>query len=78
MRGVRFAGDVIDSRNDAYNDYWLFAKVTDGGEPGYLVDTVWGDLTDEITAINGVTTPGTPGYGEFDITSGNVQVHKSS
>lgn len=68
-----FAGPVIAGNVGVGN--WLFVKVHDGGEPGYLVDQVWGSFTDEVTAVNAVTSHGAPADGPFAVTSGNLQVH---
>jgi len=71
-----FAGPVVAGNLGATApNNWLFVKVHDGGEPGKLVDQVWGQVTDEITAVNGVTAGATPTTGPVTITSGNLQVH---
>jgi hypothetical protein len=70
-----FAGPVVASNFGAENGNWLFAKVHDGGEPGYLVDAASGSFTDQATATSGVAGHLSPGDGPFSITSGNLQVH---
>ncbi len=72
-----FAGPVVLSNFGAEGN-WLFAKVHDGGEPGKVVDKVWGSFTDQATATSGVAghlTPADGGATGFAITSGNLQVH---
>ena len=71
-----FAGPVVAGNVGA--GQWLFVKVHDGGEPGYLVDKAWGSFTDQATATSGVAghlTPADGGATGFAITSGNLQVH---
>ena len=68
------AGPVTKSTQSSWIGNWLFAKVKDGGEPGSGVDQVWGEFTDEDTAILGVRTMTTPGSA-YTVTSGNLQVH---
>jgi hypothetical protein len=70
-----FAGPVI-AGNVGFVGSWLFVKVYDGGEPGKLVDKIWGEVTTESAALAGVALHGTPvPYGAITITSGNIQVH---
>jgi hypothetical protein len=70
-----FAGPVVWSNFGVAPGTWLFAKVTDGGEPGIGHDQVWGSFTDQVTAIAGVTAMATPADGGVYISSGNLQVH---
>ena len=70
-----FAGPVVDGNVGA--GQWLFAMVHDGGEPAYLVDNIGGYFTDEATALQSVINKTDPGD-LFPITSGNLQVHKTS
>ncbi len=67
-----FAGEVVAGNVGVGN--WLFVKTHDGGEPGYLVDQVWGSFATQSAALAGVGARTTPADGAFSITSGNLQV----
>lgn len=69
-----FAGPVVLASNTGWVGNWVSAAVKDGGEPAYLVDSIWGIFTDMATARSNVVGQVTPD-GEFVITSGNLQVH---
>lgn len=70
-----FAGPVIAASNPGWIDNWLSAAVMDGGEPAYMVDSIWGIFAANMaTAKYNVVSKITPDE-KFDITSGNLQVH---
>ena len=83
-----FAGQVTSvtvtgTNPQIYKDHWILYQVVDGGEPGIGVDKVFGEDLSVSTpniglaaAYNKVFNEATPLGGPFDITGGNVQVHK--
>jgi len=70
-----FAGLVTSASNPTWVGNWVQVAVNDGGEPAYLVDSIWGIFTDANTAKYNVANKVRPN-GQFVITSGNLQVHK--
>ncbi|CAN5135049.1 hypothetical protein BH09PAT1_BH09PAT1_2850 [soil metagenome] len=67
-----FAGQVVSSKNNAYNGNWLFAKVVDNGASG---DQLWGSfVANQTTAYADVDTMATPTDGPFTLFRGNIKV----
>ncbi len=68
-----FAGEVISSKNNAYDGQWLFAKVVDNGASG---DLIWGSfVADETTAKADVAAMSDPSDGSFTLFKGNIKVN---
>lgn len=67
-----FAGEVVSSKNNAYNGKWLFAKVVDEGATN---DTISGSFTNKDAAESGVTNMTNPADGPFTLFKGNIKVN---
>lgn len=68
-----FAAHVVDTNRPEWGP-WVYLQFTDGGSPGPGNDYVWGEFSDEATALAKCSSGATPGNGPWELLSGNLNV----